>query len=307
MEEPSLQRVSPRPGARLRPYAELLRPANLVTAGADVLAGFFVATGATTLDLLPANPLWLILASIGLYGGGVALNDALDAEIDAVERPERPIPRGAVPRRHALRLGFALLAAGSAAAFVYDPASGLLAVVIAGLVLLYDARLKHHAAGGPIAIGLCRGLNLLLGLSTLPWMVGAFWWLALIPLLFTAGIGLLSRGEVHGGGVWPPRLAAALVGGAILGFALLEGSDHYAFTLALPFALLLGYRTIPPFVRAARSPSPERCRGAVGSAILSLIALDAALAAGFAGLLAGLVVLALHPLSRALARRFAVT
>src|SRR5262245_63491269 len=43
------------------------------------------------------------------YSGGMALNDAFDAEIDARERPERPIPSGRVSRGTVLALGFGML------------------------------------------------------------------------------------------------------------------------------------------------------------------------------------------------------
>ena len=79
---------------------ELLRPANVVTALADVLAGFAIA------DL--GNPLalpWLLLSTASLYGGGVVLNDFFDRALDAVERPERPIPSGRVRPQAAAACG----------------------------------------------------------------------------------------------------------------------------------------------------------------------------------------------------------
>ena len=91
----------------LRGYLELLRPANVVTAVADVLAGYAVA-GRANSRALP----WLLTATVCLYAGGVVLNDFFDRELDAVERPERPIPSGRVPARHAAALGTALLAGG---------------------------------------------------------------------------------------------------------------------------------------------------------------------------------------------------
>ena len=42
------------------------------------------------------------------YLGGMYLNDAFDAEIDAAERPERPIPSGQVSARLIFHLGFGI-------------------------------------------------------------------------------------------------------------------------------------------------------------------------------------------------------
>lgn len=87
---------------KLLSYLRLMRPANIVTSVADILLGFaasglvqnpFFSDGHFNISGLDAL-LWLILSTIGLYGGGVVFNDVFDAELDKVERPERPIPSG---------------------------------------------------------------------------------------------------------------------------------------------------------------------------------------------------------------------
>ncbi|MGH9159448.1 MAG: UbiA family prenyltransferase, partial [Vicinamibacteraceae bacterium] len=118
----------------LRGYLELLRPANVVTATADILAGYAVA-GLGNPGALP----WLLVATTCLYAGGVVLNDYFDRAIDRIERPERPIPSGRVTAVGAARLGAVLLVVGVAAASQATRAAGLLAAAIAGCVLLYDA------------------------------------------------------------------------------------------------------------------------------------------------------------------------
>ena len=67
---------------------------------ADILCGFLVGAaisgaGEPNWFVLP----WLLLSSAGLYLGGMVLNDVFDARLDAVERPERPIPSGRVSIR----------------------------------------------------------------------------------------------------------------------------------------------------------------------------------------------------------------
>src|SRR3569832_2105826 len=83
-----------------RPYLQLVRPANLVTAAADILAGYAVA-GCPDLRVL----FWLLIATVGLYAGGIVFSDFFDAKLDASERPERPIPRGAVSIERAALMG----------------------------------------------------------------------------------------------------------------------------------------------------------------------------------------------------------
>src|SRR5690554_7221415 len=130
------------------PYIRLTRPANIVTAIADILAGFAVSGAAIGLfstavgmggAFSPWVLFWLCLATIGLYGGGVAFNDVLDAELDRVERPERPIPSGIVPLRNAAVMASLLLLMGVVAAWQVSLLSGMIAIVVAFLCVLYDA------------------------------------------------------------------------------------------------------------------------------------------------------------------------
>jgi hypothetical protein len=290
----------------LRPYLRLLRPPNLVTAAADILAGAAAAGLATDLSLVARLPL-LVAASVCLYGGGVVLNDVFDAGLDAVERPERPIPSGQVPRARAAWLGGALLALGVLLALAASALSGALAAVLAACVLCYDGWAKHHASLGPLAMGSCRALNLLLGLSSIPGALQARWYLALIPLTYIVAITTLSRGEVHGGRRAVVALALGLLAMVVSGLLLLPLLADFALLHALPLLLLFCLRLLPPWWRAYRDPAPANLRHAVKTGVLSLILLDSIVAAGFAGLLYGLGVLALLMVAAMLARLFMVT
>ena len=70
---------------RLFHYWVLMRPANIVTAIADILDGIAIAGLAfdQITDAALPRVLLLILTTIGLYGGGVVLNDFFDRETDA--------------------------------------------------------------------------------------------------------------------------------------------------------------------------------------------------------------------------------
>jgi 4-hydroxybenzoate polyprenyltransferase len=183
--------------------------------------------------------------------------------------------------------------------------STLAAIAFAALV--YDAFGKHHPFFGPINMGACRGGNLLLGISAVPAVVGEYWFLALIPIAYIAAITAISRGEVHGGKATTGILALLLVGSVIAAMLTLGLLQNYQVLPACPFVGLFAARVLPPFVKAVREPSPEQIRGAVKAGVLSLIVLDATVAAGFAGLPYGLLVLSLLPISILLAQIFAVT
>jgi 4-hydroxybenzoate polyprenyltransferase len=299
-----------------RGYLELMRPANIVTAWADILVGF-AASGsgiiftklinqeASVVILIPLA--WLLLATTGLYGGGIVFNDVFDAELDAKERPNRAIPSGRVSRQNATLLGSILFTIGIIAAFQLSWLSGAIAIFITLSCLLYDSLAKHHLFFGPLNMGLCRGSNLLLGVSAVPAIVWERWYLALIPVLYIAAITAISQGEVHGGKKITGVLALVLIAivlTAVLALGLLE---EYTAIAALPFAILLAIRVLPNFIKAAREPIAENIRNAVKIGVLSLIVLDATVASGFAGLYYGLLVLILLPFSMKLAKLFAVT
>lgn len=298
--------------SRLWAYLQLLRPANVVTALADILAGFAAAGASLTLAgwsaptaLAPLGS--LLVATVGLYGGGVVFNDVFDAPIDAEERPERPIPSGRASRRGASLFGALLLLGGVAAAAQVGLVSALLAVSIAAAAVLYDARAKDHPLFGPLTMGLCRGGNLLLGVSAVPGMLVPNTYLALLPVTYIAAITAVSRGEVHGGSRRTGVLAVALVATVAGGLLVLGLRGDYVLLHALPFVVFFGARTLPPFVRAMQTPEPGPIREAVEAGVLALIPLNAALAAGFAGWMYGLGVLLLLPASYTFSRLFAVT
>ena len=293
----------------LKGYLQLMRPANIITAWADILFGYAAASAVTgginNLDFITLSV--LILATTGLYGGGVVFNDVCDAKLDAVERPERPIPTGKVSLTSAVALGTALLLVGIIAAAMVSSLSAIIASMVAVTALIYDKYGKHQTFLGPLLMGACRGGNLLLGVSAIPEAVGDRWYLALIPVIYIAAITAISQGEVRGGNKTTGITAIALIViviSSILGLGLLP---EYSLFTTLPFLALFTALVLPPFIKAALTPSPELIQMAVKVGVLSLIVLDATIASGFANWIYGLLLLALLPFSRFLARIFAVT
>jgi 4-hydroxybenzoate polyprenyltransferase len=285
-----------------RGYLQLMRPANMVTAAADALAGY--AASGTALDFrLPC----LAAASLCLYGGGVVFNDVCDRELDSVERPERPLPSGRARLWRAVALGASLLAAGVALAFFVSILSGLLAIAIGGSALLYDLRAKHHRLAGPAVLGGCRAMNFLLGLSATAAALGDRWYLALLSLAYIAAITAISRGEVHGGTRRTGLLALILEGSVAVGLAALAAASGPNALAAGAILIFLLARVGPPFWRAYLLPEPERIRAAVRAGVLSLVVLDSVVASAYAGAFYGFAVLALLLVASPLARLFPVT
>ena len=286
-------------------YLQLMRPANITTAWADILLGCAAAGLVRDLDFAVLG--WLILATTGLYGGGVVFNDVCDARLDGIERPERPIPSGRASLSGAIALGIILLVIGVIAAAMVSNQSAIFAMIIATTALLYDKWGKHQTFLGPLNMGMCRGGNLLLGVSAVGGAIGDRWYLALIPIVYIAAITAISQGEVHGGKKITGILAIALIISVISSIFALAILPEYTLLITLPFLILFIALVLPPFITAAVNPNPLLIQTAVKAGVLSLIVLDATIAAGFANWIYGLFVLALLPLSRSLAKVFAVT
>ena len=296
----------------LKGYLRLARPANLPTAAADILAGaaisglfMGIAQNADWGTSKMVGLLLLVFSSVFLYAAGVVLNDVFDHKLDKVERPERPIPSGLIPVQSAAIFGGVLMNLGVLFSFLVGTASGMLALTLGLSILLYDALGKHHSFFGPLNMGICRGLNLLLGISIL----GDFtnWGYFIFPVIYIAAITLISRGEVHGDNKSHIVFAGGLYGIVILGIVVLFSTSGLNVLQAIPFLLLFAYLIFRPLLRAYGENSPKNIKKAVMAGVISIIVLDATLAVGFSHWWVGLITLLLLPLSIYLSKLFAVT
>lgn len=289
----SLEIEPARKTSQLRALAELFRLPNLFTAMADIFLGFLFTH--ETLEPWPEFAL-LLVASCLLYTAGMVLNDVFDRDIDAQERPGRPIPSGRVSLGLARALGFGMLSLGALAGWAAgmlsgEARSGLTATALAGAVLAYDWLLKRTPLA-PLAMGACRALNVLLGMSLAdgPWLaihfavagglgiyiVGVTWFartearqssrlrLALSTAVLVAGIMLLGKFPEF---VTPdvefvslPRFAQGAPG--------IQNNWQFFWIL---MAVMVGWRCL----LAVMDPSPFRVQSAVRHCLRSLIILDA--------------------------------
>lgn len=294
-----------------------MRPANVVTSVADVLAGIAIS-GYFTGNIIPGwhivagagtssvPVLLLCLSTIGLYSGGIILNDVFDAELDAKERPERPIPSGLISKQAATIFGGMCFFIGIFAAGLYSTEAQYLAVAIMVSCLIYDKFLKHSAIFGPLNMGLCRGLNLLLGVSILPASIQEWWYLAIIPIIYIAAITMVSRGEVHGGSK-KALYFAALLYGLVIASVLYVAFTNNNLPFSIAFLALFAFMIFRPLFRAIQNPAGPNIGKAVKAGVIALILLNAAWASAFGIWQVALIIIILLPLSMWLSKAFAVT
>lgn len=309
-----------------RAWAELLRLSALFSVPGDALAGT-AAAGARP----GARTLLAIGSSLCLYEAGMALNDWADRDIDAVERPHRPLPSGRIRPSAALTAACAFTAAGLALAARAGRPALTVAAPLAATVWAYDLGLKHTPAG-PVAMGAARGLDLLLGAAATTGRTGPALPSAALLGTHTVAVTTVSRHEAQGGAPLAPvaalattalltRLVTHRSAGPVTGHppatahgrtGLRPARDHAgrpspATLLTTACAAAYAATTARPYVHAALNPSPPLTQRAVGAGIRATIPLQAALTARARGTAGALLIAALAPLGAKFARKVSVT
>ncbi len=305
-------------------FGKLCRLPNLFTAWADIFAGFFIVSAYANVGVANLNApvvfVCLVLASSLIYSAGMILNDYYDREVDAQQRPDRPIPSGAISASTARNAGFGMLAVGCVVAllggYVYvDYAAmpwrgGVIALCLSICVVAYDAVLKRTALA-PWLMGACRFFNILLGMSLakeLP-LDGSWQLLGYDTgqFMFAGGIGLyivgvtwFARTEAVESSRAMLSLGAALmlIGISLLGFlpwiqpSIVDIDQVKSFGLwgiLVLLSLALGRRV----VMAIYSPVPRNVQLTIKQAILSLIFYNAAITLAVCGTLWSVIIVAL--------------
>ena len=282
--------------------AELVRAPAALTVPGDTLVGSSaagcpfggVATGA------------LAGSSVLLYWAGMALNDYADREVDAVERPGRPIPSGRVSAGAALATATVLTAAAIGVAAAAGGRRALVTTIpLAAVVWAYDLALKDTPLGAP-AMAAARGLDVLVAAGPEGRRAAAP--AAAVIAGHTCIVMALSRREVTGSSHALPEATLAATAALAAGAAAMPGAQGRQRAAAA--VLLGGYlRTFGgPQFDAIRRPDARRLQRAVGAGILGFIPLQAALAGrrrGAAG--TALPLLAALPLARRLSRKVSPT
>ena len=133
-------------------YLEILRPFNALM---GVIAVLLVAiiSGNFTIYV----PVACVIVFI-FTGAGNAINDYVDHKIDAINKPERPIPSGRISLRAAAIYSIALFTISTLMALVIGIIPGIIVVLSAILMFLYAYRLKKSCLIGNVSIAFLTGL-----------------------------------------------------------------------------------------------------------------------------------------------------
>ncbi|MBX3393848.1 MAG: UbiA family prenyltransferase [Phycisphaerae bacterium] len=289
----------------LKTHCELVRLPNLFTAAADILAGYYLVTGELHVSW---TLLLLIAASCCLYATGIVTNDLRDVELDRLERPNRPLPSGRVSPTRARWIARMLAVAGVlTAALAWSPTelpaaltienrAAACALVLLASILAYNFLLKQTPLG-PIAMGVCRVLNLGMAMSIARFsdegtrnamfaIAGAFG-------LYVTALTYFGREET---GAAPRRHLVIGLGGmvtalVVIGALAIAEGDSSGFNTVIWLATVIHIFRVG--LRTIRRPTPNMVQYAMKTFILAIIAVDAVIAGTTAGTPAVLVTLAL--------------
>ncbi len=310
-------------------WLSLIRLPNLLTVPGDPIAGFLLASAA----LFPGTCLpsgagvgWIsgwewgraaaaVLVALLLYMHGLIQNDWFDIREDHSLRPHRPLPSGNVGLRMARMVCIVLAITAIAMAGLIGRDTVLLAAALTAAVFLYNGILKNHRLLGPLSMGLCRALSLLLGAAA----AGGGTRLAAAPVLaaaallglYVAAVTLVAVGETQATALGFRRWGPAVV--LAVGFGLIGWTAFDAGLAAWPYALVLGWPMSlwAGFVgyRLGAYTQPERIQASVVRWLRGLLFLQFVLAAIGWGCLVvpGVMFLLFWLLHGRLAARYACT
>jgi hypothetical protein len=230
---------------RLLALLQLTRAALAFTAIADAWTILLLRPSGE-----PSPPhMWIVIvemlvmavASFGLYGFGMALNDLLDARRDRIFAPRRPIPSGRIQPRWAVVTALALLmAALLASAFLtllnlwhlealrirdIVPYSFLMALATAILIVFYDATSKYLGGIGLVTLGAIRALHCLIGQPKTPLLFLSMILLTHVIVVSAIAYKLENKRPRLRRGDWVAIVLGVLLGnGLALGYMYLRGA-----------------------------------------------------------------------------------
>lgn len=208
----------------------LLRLSNSLPASVLVLVGAHLSSAP-----LLNERLWLAMAAMWcITAFGYVSNDLTDQAEDRVNKPDRPLPTGAVTPRLALGLTLALAAAALLCTLPLGWGPVAIAAGVLLLLLLYNQRLKGAAGLGNLLIaGLAAG-------ALLPGVVAVYGWQwaplrKLLPAAFALALFIWAREVVktledRAGDQWVGKRTIALTLG-------MTGTLRLVLLLALFLAL----------------------------------------------------------------------
>lgn len=220
----------------MKAFWEILRPFNCLMASAAAIIGLALAGG-----MSPRDTGLIFLVVFLITGAGNAINDYYDREIDAINRPGRPLPSGRISPAAAWRYSLALFLAGAFLAGRINSICLILAAFNSALLFFYARNLKAMPLWGNICVAFLTGSTFLFGGAAVG-MQGLMTNLVPFLLSFLISMSREIAKDIE-------DMAGDLAGGART-LPILAG-EGLSKTMAAAFALVaVALSFLPPFGRS---------------------------------------------------------
>lgn len=166
-------------------YLKIARPVNFVIT--------FVSTVVAGLICSSVKEITLPMVSAGFSAGltaaaGNVINDFYDVKIDKINRPERPLPSGAISKLGALLFYLALLIASLLIASFVNSSAFIIVAITSVFIFLYSYKIKFIPAFGNFVVAFFTGFVFIYGgMAVENWEGGIF------PAVFAFLINLMRE------------------------------------------------------------------------------------------------------------------
>ena len=146
----------------MKPVAvvKIMRVVNCVMIGFAVIIGeFFALQGWPKISEIVLG----FFTGFFLQAAADVINDYFDREIDAINNPDRPIPRGDISPKEAILLFIIFTLIGLTLSFLLGLECLIFASLFWGLSFIYNAKLKATGLLGNIIVSMCVAAPFLFG------------------------------------------------------------------------------------------------------------------------------------------------
>jgi len=273
-------------------FFAIARIPNCIMMGFAVIVGEFMTLG-RAMSAYPAMVGFVV--GFSLVAGSMAINDILDAEIDRINSPGRPIPSGRVSKTGAAAFAVIALVLGLSLAFALSVVNFLIAILAVSLMLYYNTSGKKTGLPGNAAVSANLAIPFIFG-GAVGGVSSILYVFALIA--FLAGMGrevIKGMADIVGDSKRGVRTLAVSKG---LRIASRVGAAFFVVAVllsAIPVVLKMVSWLYVPIVLACdlgflfsthsiiKDPSPENALRSKNQALLwMLLGLVAFIAGGFA-------------------------
>ena len=245
----------------MNPYFRLVRIHNVLGAAFGAFTGYVVGAG---WEIRPLSLVEALLVVSLVAAGGYSINDVYDLEIDRINKPDRPLPSGAISLRRATYLSYSLMGLGVMIAVIQGGAQAAVALLTATALVLYARDLKKTGFYGNLLVATTTALSIFYGGIS----YGSGTWLdkIWIPVVYTFLLTLSRevikgiedyRGDlIHGVRTVATRMGVERAW-TIARASLISTSLISPLPLLLGFNLLYGVLLVPFLYFTARAIKAE--------------------------------------------------